>query len=62
MLHHNFRLKMKEIDGQALLLLKRNDVLSMLSLKLGPALKIHRRLATLQSLIGEVNDEINEDQ
>uniref|UniRef100_A0A915JI90 Histone acetyltransferase n=1 Tax=Romanomermis culicivorax TaxID=13658 RepID=A0A915JI90_ROMCU len=49
----------EEIDGQALLLLKRSDVLSMLSLKLGPALKIHRRLSILQSLVlgvGEPND------
>jgi len=45
---------MQEIDGQALLLLKRVDVLSMLSLKLGPALKIYRRLIMLQSVVFEV--------
>lgn len=39
----------QEIDGQALLLLKRSDVLSRLSLRLGPALKLHRRILAVQT-------------
>lgn len=38
----------QEIDGQSLLLLKRNDVLTGLSFKLGPALKIYKHVSRLQ--------------
>ncbi|XP_076440111.1 uncharacterized protein LOC143279807 isoform X2 [Babylonia areolata] len=38
----------QEIDGKSLLLMKRSDVLTGLSLKLGPALKIHRHVQRLQ--------------
>uniref|UniRef100_A0A3B5M787 SAM domain-containing protein n=1 Tax=Xiphophorus couchianus TaxID=32473 RepID=A0A3B5M787_9TELE len=33
----------QEIDGKSLLLMQRNDVLTGLSIKLGPALKIYER-------------------
>lgn len=39
---------LKEIDGQSLLLLKRLDVLTGLSFKLGPALKIYKHVSRLQ--------------
>ncbi|XP_025110824.1 histone acetyltransferase KAT6A-like [Pomacea canaliculata] len=38
----------QEIDGKSLLLMKRSDVLTGLSIKLGPALKIHRHVQRLQ--------------
>lgn len=38
----------QEIDGKSLLLMKRSDVLTGLSIKLGPALKIHRHVQHLQ--------------
>lgn len=38
----------QEIDGKSLLLMKRSDVLTGLSIKLGPALKIHRHVQKLQ--------------
>ncbi|XP_067118416.1 uncharacterized protein [Centruroides vittatus] len=41
--------KEQEIDGKSLLLLKRNDVLTGLSLKLGPALKIYNHVRKLQT-------------
>nr|CAD7415361.1 unnamed protein product [Timema poppensis] len=37
-----------DIDGPSLLLMKRNDVLCSLSLKLGPALKIYKHVKMLQ--------------
>ncbi|KAI8786736.1 atherin isoform X1 [Biomphalaria glabrata] len=40
----------QEIDGVALLLLKRADVLKGLNLKLGPALKINRHIQGLQTV------------
>lgn len=39
----------QEIDGRSLLLLKRSDVLTGLSLKLGPALKIYNHIKRLQT-------------
>jgi len=39
----------QEIDGKSLLLMKRNDVLTGLSLKLGPALKIYYHVQRLQT-------------
>lgn len=50
--------KDQEIDGKSLLLLKRNDVLTGLSLKLGPALKIYNHVQKLQA--GRFNGQINE--
>ncbi|OQR75899.1 hypothetical protein BIW11_08126, partial [Tropilaelaps mercedesae] len=38
----------QEIDGASLLLLKRTDVLGILGLKLGPALKMFRHISGLQ--------------
>lgn len=38
----------QEIDGRSLLLLKRSDIITGMSLKLGPALKIHRHVQKLQ--------------
>lgn len=38
----------QEIDGRSLLLLKRSDIITGMSLKLGPALKIHRHIQKLQ--------------
>lgn len=43
----------QEIDGLSLLLMKRNDVLTGLGIKLGPALKIYKHILTLQSRIGD---------
>ncbi|XP_071482446.1 histone acetyltransferase KAT6A-like [Diadema antillarum] len=40
--------KDQEIDGNALLLLRRSDVLTGLSFKLGPALKIYKQVSELQ--------------
>nr|CAD7398527.1 unnamed protein product [Timema cristinae] len=40
--------KEHDIDGPSLLLMKRNDVLCNLSLKLGPALKIYKHVKMLQ--------------
>ncbi|KAK2145445.1 hypothetical protein LSH36_681g02022, partial [Paralvinella palmiformis] len=39
----------QEIDGKSLLLMKRSDVLTGLSLKLGPALKIYAHVQRLQT-------------
>ena len=44
----------KEIDGKALLLMSRNDVLTGMSIKLGPALKIYVHVARLQSQNGTI--------
>lgn len=41
--------KDQEIDGKSLLLLKRSDVLTGMSLRLGPALKIYNHIKRLQS-------------
>ncbi|XP_054718211.1 histone acetyltransferase KAT6B-like [Uloborus diversus] len=38
----------QEIDGMSLLLMKRNDVLTGLGIKLGPALKIYKHIVKLQ--------------
>ncbi|KAG7265115.1 hypothetical protein CRUP_020072 [Coryphaenoides rupestris] len=35
--------KAQEVDGKSLLLMQRNDVLTGLSIRLGPALKIYER-------------------
>lgn len=42
----------QEIDGKSLLLMKRSDVLTGLSLKLGPALKMYTHVQNLQ-LVGQ---------
>lgn len=42
-------MKEQAIDGNALLLLSRADVLSSLGLKLGPALKLYRQVRVLQT-------------
>lgn len=42
--------KEQEIDGISLLLLKRMDVLTGLSMKLGPALKIFGHIQRLQNI------------
>lgn len=39
----------QDIDGTALLMLTRSDVLMGLNLKLGPALKIYRQIRILQT-------------
>jgi len=41
--------KDQDIDGQSLLLMKRMDVLTSLSLKLGPALKVYGHVRKLQT-------------
>ncbi|XP_032418023.1 atherin [Xiphophorus hellerii] len=47
----------QEIDGKSLLLMQRNDVLTGLSIKLGPALKIYERhVKVLQKTHFEEND------
>ena len=46
----SFVFSFQEVDGRALLLMSRNDVLTGLRLKLGPALKIyHLHISKLQS-------------
>lgn len=45
----SFCLSLQEIDGQSLLLMKRSDVLTGLSIKLGPALKIYQHVIKLQT-------------
>jgi len=42
----------QEIDGQALLLLKEDHLMSLMSMKLGPALKVCAR-------INSIKDEMN---
>ncbi|XP_054159837.1 bromodomain adjacent to zinc finger domain protein 1A-like [Oppia nitens] len=49
--------KEQEIDGRSLLLLRRMDVLTGLSLKLGPALKIYNHISRLQGL--ETSQQLN---
>ena len=44
------KLSLQEIDGKSLLLMKRSDVLTGLSLKLGPALKIYTHIQRLQTM------------
>ncbi|KAJ7351661.1 hypothetical protein OS493_036211 [Desmophyllum pertusum] len=44
----------QEIDGKALLLMSRNDVLTGMSIKLGPALKIYVHVARLQTQNGTI--------
>lgn len=44
----------QEIDGKALLLMSRNDVLTGMSIKLGPALKIYVHVSRLQSQNGTI--------
>lgn len=39
---------LQEIDGQSLLLMKRSDVLTGLSIRLGPALKMYQHVMKLQ--------------
>ncbi|XP_076307534.1 sterile alpha motif domain-containing protein 13-like isoform X2 [Tachypleus tridentatus] len=39
----------QEIDGKSLLLMRRSDVLTGLSIKLGPALKIYSHVKRLQA-------------
>lgn len=41
-------ISVQEIDGPSLLLMKREDVLSALGLKLGPALKLYRKIVRVQ--------------
>ncbi|XP_074652689.1 histone acetyltransferase KAT6B-like [Tubulanus polymorphus] len=43
----------QEIDGKSLLLMQRNDVLTGLSMKLGPALKIYSHIHKLQTTCSE---------
>lgn len=43
--------KKEEIDGKSLLLLRRNDVLTGLSMHLGPALKIYSHIYKLQASV-----------
>ncbi|XP_067135328.1 zinc finger protein ubi-d4-like [Centruroides vittatus] len=47
--------KEQEIDGKSLLLLKRSDVLTGLSIKLGPALKIYNHVKRLQTGLSDEN-------
>lgn len=42
--------KEQEIDGRSLLLMKRNDVLTGLAIRLGPALKIYQKIYKLQTV------------
>lgn len=39
----------QEIDGRSLMLLKREDVLAGLNLKLGPAVKIYAHISMMQA-------------
>uniref|UniRef100_A0A8C2RXX0 SAM domain-containing protein n=1 Tax=Capra hircus TaxID=9925 RepID=A0A8C2RXX0_CAPHI len=43
-----FRFRAQEIDGQALLLLKEDHLMSAMNIKLGPALKIYARISMLK--------------
>lgn len=40
--------KLQEIDGQALLLLKENHLVSAMNMKLGPALKIVNKIESMR--------------
>ncbi|EFX84526.1 hypothetical protein DAPPUDRAFT_8693, partial [Daphnia pulex] len=42
-------LRHNEIDGPSLLLMKRNDVVGNMGLKLGPAVKIYNHIRRLQT-------------
>lgn len=39
----------QQIDGEAFLLLKQNDIVKILSIKLGPALKIYNAILMFKS-------------
>jgi polyhomeotic-like protein 3 len=45
---HAYEFKQQEIDGQALLLLKEDHLMSAMNIKLGPALKICARINSLK--------------
>ncbi|XP_052777515.1 histone acetyltransferase KAT6B-like [Mya arenaria] len=45
---HAYVFEKQEIDGPSLLLMKRNDVLTALNLRLGPALKIYQKVVRIQ--------------
>lgn len=40
---------LQQIDGEAFLLLKQNDIVKILSIKLGPALKIYNAILMFKS-------------
>ena len=43
--------RQEEVDGKSLLLLRRNDVLTGLSMRLGPALKVYSYIYRLQASV-----------
>jgi hypothetical protein len=47
--------KLQEIDGQALMLLKADHLMSAMSIRLGPALKICSRIEQLKTLVPAEN-------
>lgn len=46
-IQHGFSLQM--IDGEAFLLLTQNDIVKIMNIKLGPALKIHNAILMFKS-------------
>lgn len=46
-MRHGFSLQM--IDGEAFLLLTQNDIVKIMNIKLGPALKIHNAILMFKS-------------
>lgn len=47
LIQHRFSLQM--IDGEAFLLLTQNDIVKIMNIKLGPALKIHNAILMFKS-------------
>jgi hypothetical protein len=56
----SYKFKEQEIDGQSLLLLRREDVLQLLKLKVGPALKLYNRILKLQNLVAASTKRVDE--
>lgn len=49
--------KDQEVDGVSLLLLKRSDVVTDMSMKMGPALKIYGHIQRLQTITPAASDD-----
>jgi hypothetical protein len=52
---------LQDIDGEALLLLNQADIVKILDVKLGPAVKIHNSILMMKNNaeLGEDNNEYN---
>lgn len=51
---------LQEIDGQALMLLKEDHLMSAMSMKLGPALKLCAKIEVIRSGMSSANGDANQ--